>query len=246
VNTNGQLIGINTAIASTTGSYTGYSFAVPSTIVQKVVNDIREFGEVQRALIGVSIQNVDQRIADELELEDVNGVLVTGLTPNGAAKDGGLEEKDVIVGVNGESILNVAELQEEISQYRPGDHVLVSVIRDNKVKDYELVLRNQAGGTDIFKKADYDAAAILQAKLVELDKYQLRKYRLYNGVQVVDFTGNKLQDLGIKKGFIITHINKMPVNSKEEMAEILMNSEEGVLLSGIYPNGQKAYYGLGV
>ena len=246
VNTNGQLIGINTAIASTTGSYSGYSFAVPSTIVQKVVNDIREFGEVQRALIGVSIQNVDQKIADELELEDVNGVLVTGLTPNGAAKDGGLEEKDVIVGVNGESILNVAELQEEISQYRPGDHVLVSVIRESKLKDYELILRNQAGGTDIFRKADYDAAAILQVKLVELDKYQLRKYRLYNGVQVVDFTGNKLQDLGIKKGFIITHINKIPVNSKEEMAEILMNSEEGVLLSGIYPNGQKAYYGLGV
>lgn len=246
INTNGQLIGINTAIASRTGSYTGYSFAVPSRIVQKVSNDIIEFGEVQRALIGVSIQNVNQKIADQLSLEDVNGVLVSGLTPKGAATEAGLLEKDVIVGVNGESISNVPELQEEVSQYRPGDHILVSVLRENKLKEFEVILRNKVGTTDIYKKEDFNASALLQAELVALDKYQLRKYRLNSGIQVLDFTGDKLQSLGVKKGFIITHVDRVPVSSEEEIAQLLLNSEEGILLSGIYPNGQKAYYGLGV
>jgi Do/DeqQ family serine protease len=246
INTSGQLIGINTAIASRTGSYTGYSFAVPSRIVQKVSNDIIEFGEVQRALIGVSIQNVNQKIADQLSLEDVNGVLVSGLTPKGAATEAGLLEKDVIVGVNGESISNVPELQEEVSQYRPGDHILVSVLRENKLKEFEVILRNKVGTTDIYKKEDFNASALLQAELVALDKYQLRKYRLNSGIQVIDFTGDKLQSLGVKKGFIITHVDRVPVSSEEEIAQLLLNSEEGILLSGIYPNGQKAYYGLGV
>jgi Do/DeqQ family serine protease len=246
VNTSGQLIGINTAIASQTGSYAGYSFAVPSRIVQKVTNDIIEFGEVQRALIGVSIQNVNQKIADDLSLEEVNGILVTGLTPNGAANEAGLKEQDVIIGVNGEDVFNVPELQEEVSQYRPGDHILVSVLRNNERIDYEVILRNQAGGTDIYKKEDYDAASILEAKLVELDQYQLRKYRLRSGIQIVDFTGDKLRSLGMKKGFIITHIDRVPVTSSDQVAQLLLNSDDGILLSGIYPNGQKAYYGLGV
>jgi Do/DeqQ family serine protease len=246
VNTSGQLIGINTAIASQTGSYAGYSFAVPSRIVRKVANDIMEFGEVQRALIGVSIQNVDQKIADELSLSEVNGVLVTGLTDKGAANEAGIKEGDVIIAVNGEGTFNVPELQEEISQYRPGDQILVSVLRENEKADFKVTLRNKIGTTDIYRKADYDASAILQADLVELDRYQLRKYRLNSGIQITDFTGDKLKSLGVKKGFIITHIDRIPVSSKEQVAQLLLNSEDGILLSGIYPGGQKAYYGLGV
>jgi serine protease Do len=246
VNTNGQLIGINTAIASRTGSYSGYSFAVPSKIVQKVANDIREFGEVQRALIGVTILNVNQEIADQLKLDEVNGVLVTALNQNGAAKEGGLVPNDVIVSVNGESTLSVPELQEEISQYRPGDHVIVSVIRDNKVEDFNITLRNQAGTTAIYKKSDYDASNMLEAELIELDPINLRRYGLKNGIQIVGFRGDKLQRLGIQKGFIITHVDRVPVGSKMDIAQILLQAKEDVLLSGIYPNGQKASYGLGV
>lgn len=246
VNTSGQLIGINTAIASRTGSYTGYSFAVPSSIVQKVVNDILEYGEVQRALIGVSIQNVDQNIADELSIEQVNGVVVTGLTNKGAAAEAGIKKMDVIVGVNGKSIKNVPELQEEISQYRPGDNIIVSFLRDGKSEELEVTLRNKVGTTEIYKKADYNISTILQAELVPLNTYQLRKYRLNSGLQIIDFTGEKLKSLGVEKGFIITHIDRVPIKSEEHAAQILLNSNEGILLSGIYPNGQKANYGLGV
>lgn len=246
INTSGQLIGINTAIASRTGSYTGYSFAVPSSIVQKVTNDILEFGEVQRALIGVSIQNVNQNIADNLKLENVSGVLITGLTPNGAAHGAGLHENDVIISVNGDKILNVPELQEEISKYRPGDHVLVTVIHDGELKEHEVILRNKVGTTSIYRKSDFDASHILQAELVVLDRYQLRKYGLNNGIQIIDFDGDKLTSLGIKKGFIITHVNRIPVSTKEEIAQLLLNSDEEILISGIYPSGLKANYGLGV
>lgn len=246
VNTSGQLIGINTAIASRTGSYTGYSFAVPSSIVQKVTNDILEFGEVQRALIGVSIQNVNQQIADQLELEDVSGVLVTGLTNKGAAKEAGLLERDVIIGINGDLIQNVPELQEEIGQYRPGDHVLVSVVREGKLKEFEVILRNKIGTTSVYNKNDLNLDNLLEAELVQLDRYELRKLGLYSGFQVTKFKGDKLPSLGIKEGFIITHIDRISVTSKEQIAQMLLNSEEGILISGIYPNGQKAYYGLGV
>lgn len=246
VNTSGQLIGINTAIASRTGSYSGYSFAVPSSIVQKVTNDILEFGEVQRALIGVSIQNVDQKIADGLDLIDVSGVLVTGLTSRGAAKEAGILENDVIVGVNGDRIQNVPELQEEIGQYRPGDHVLLSVFRDGEQKEFEVVLRNKVGTTAVYNKAELDAEKLLEAEIVQLDRYELRKLGLYSGFQITEFKGDKLQLLGIKEGFIITHVDRIAVTSKEQIAEMLINSEEGILISGMYPNGQKAYYGLGV
>lgn len=246
VNTSGQLIGINTAIASRTGSYSGYSFAVPSSIVQKVVNDILEFGEVQRALIGISIQNVDQKIADKLSIDVVNGVLVTGLTNNGAAAEAGIREMDIIIGVNGKEIQNVPELQEEISQFRPGDTIVVSLIRNSRREDVKLVLRNKVGTTDIYKKADYNASSILQAKLVPLDRYQLRKYKINTGLQIVDFTGEKLTSLGVEKGFIITHIDRIPIKSEEHAAQILLNSQNGIVLFGIYPNGQKAYYSLGV
>jgi hypothetical protein len=173
-------------------------------------------------------------------------VLVTGLTDKGAAIEAGIKEGDVIVAINGEGTLTVPELQEEVSQYRPGDQILVSVVRENKKADYKVILRNKIGTTAIYRKADFDASALLQAELVELDRYQLRKYRLNSGIQIVDFTGDKLKSLGVKKGFIITHIDRVPVSSKEQVAQLLLNSEDGILLSGIYPGGQKAYYGLGV
>jgi Do/DeqQ family serine protease len=149
VNTRGELIGINTAIASRTGSYSGYSFAVPSSIVQKVTSDLLEYGNVQRAYIGVSITNLNQSIADQLGIDEVEGVYVNGLTPDGAAASVGIEVGDIITAVNDKEIDNVAGLQEQISKYRPGDKVQVSVIRGNKEKLYSVVVRDRQGRTAI-------------------------------------------------------------------------------------------------
>jgi serine protease Do len=246
VDLDGKLIGINTAIASRSGSFSGYSFAVPSSIVQKVTNDLLEYGEVQRALIGVMIQDINQELANELELNEVKGVLVTGLSPNGAAQASGIEENDVIVGVNDVQTNNVPELQEQIGRYRPGDEVLVKVVRDGDEQIIPVELRNKAGNTKIYKASEYTAQNLLQAELRPINYKEMRAMGLRNGVMITELNGDKLRTLGIDEGFIITHIDRTPVENPEDISRILSQSEGGVLLSGVYPNGQKAYYGLGV
>lgn len=151
VNQSGKLVGINSAIASRTGSYAGYSFAVPVSIVKKVVDDLKEFGEVQRALLGVNIQDVNQEIAEDLNLSTVNGVYVAGVTENGAARDAGIREEDVIISVQGDQVRTSAELQEKISQFRPGDDVKVGVLRDGERKQFTVTLRNKHGDTQIVR-----------------------------------------------------------------------------------------------
>jgi len=246
VNLNGQLIGINTAIASRSGSFSGYSFAVPSSIVQKVTNDLLEFGEVQRALIGVVIREVNHVIAEDLNLDEVKGVLVTGFSANGAAINSGINENDVIISINGVETDNVPELQELVGRYRPGDLVEVSLIRDGEIKKIDVELRNRIGTTGVYRSAEYNASALLQANLRVLNNRELHSLGLRNGVMITDFTGNKLRDLGIEEGFIITHIDRNPVTKPEDITFYLEQSQGGVLIGGIYPNGQKASYGLGV
>ena len=246
VNLNGQLIGINTAIASRSGSFSGYSFAVPSSIVQKVTNDLLEFGEVQRALIGVVIREVNQEIAEDLNLDEVKGVLVTGLSANGAAINSGITENDVIVSINGVETDNVPELQELIGRYRPGDLVQVSLIREGEIKNIDVKLRNRAGTTGVYRATEYNASALLQANLRVLNNRELQALGLRNGVMITGFTGDKLRELGIEEGFIITHIDRNPVTRPEDITFYLEQNSRGVILAGIYPNGQKASYGLGV
>ena len=246
VNLNGQLIGINTAIASRSGSFSGYSFAVPSSIVQKVTNDLLEYGEVQRALIGVVIREVNQEIADDLNLDEVKGVLVTGLSANGAAINSGISENDVIISINGIKTDKVPELQELIGRYRPGDLVEVSLIREGEVKNINVELRNMVGTTGVYRANDFTASSLLQADLRILNNRELHSLGLRNGVMITGFTGDKLRDLGIEKGFIITHIDRNPVTKPEDITFYLEQSQGGVLIGGIYPNGHKASYGLGV
>lgn len=246
VNLNGQLIGINTAIASRSGSFSGYSFAVPSSIVQKVTNDLLEFGEVQRALIGVVIREVNQEIAKKLNLDEVKGVLVTGLSANGAAIRSGITENDVIISINGVETDNVPELQELIGRYRPGDRVQVSLIREGKIKIIDVELRNRVGTTGIYKAKEFSASTFLQVDLRVLNNRELHTLGLRNGVMITGFTGDKLRELGIEEGFIITHIDRNPVTNPEDITFYLEQSQRGILIGGIYPNGQKASYGLGV
>ena len=246
VNLNGQLIGINTAIASRSGSFSGYSFAVPSSIVQKVTNDLLEFGEVQRALIGVVIRQVNQEIAEDLNLDEVKGILVTGLSVNGAAINSGIIENDVIISINGVETDNVPELQELIGRYRPGDLVEVSLIREEEIIKIDVELRNRVGTTGVYRAKEFSASAMLQADLRVLNNRELHSLGLRNGVMITGFTGNKLRELGIEEGFIITHIDRNRVTKPEDITYYLEQSRGGVIIGGIYPNGQKASYGLGV
>lgn len=173
VNTSGELIGINTAIASNTGAFNGYSFAVPVSIVRKVVDDLLEFGYVQRAFIGVSIRDVDSQLAQEKELKTLKGVYINGLTEGGAAAEAGIREGDIIIQVNGTEVASTAELQEQVSRHRPGDKIKVVVMRGNARKELNVTLRNKNGNTGIVKNeainvlgADLEPVSVeLQSKL---------------------------------------------------------------------------------
>lgn len=247
VNTNGELIGINTAIKSPTGTFTGYSFAVPVNIISKVIDDLIEYGSVQRAFIGVSIRNMDNELAEELELKQVQGVYVNGLTENGAAADAGIEEGDIIVQVEAVSVNNVPELQEQIGKYRPGDQVNVTLLREEKVLEVPVVLRNRFGNTDLMKKEfNSEALLALGAQLSEVSEKDRNRLRIANGVQVKELDKGKLREAGMREGFIITRVDKNPVTSPTELKQLLENKQGGVLIEGIYPNGVRGYYGVGM
>lgn len=242
VNQQGNLVGINTAIASRTGSYTGYSFAVPVTIVQKVIADLKEFGEVQRALLGVNIGDVNAEIAKELGLEKVEGVYVGGVPENGAAKSAGIKEKDVIIQVDRVPIKTTAELQEKISQYRPGDKVVVVVIRDKEKKQFTVTLRNKHGDTEIVR----DNIQVLGAEFETVKDSEKEKLEINSGIKITKLNSGKLKTSGMKEGFIITHVNKRPINEVNDLKREISNAKGGILVEGVYPNGEQAFFSFGM
>jgi S1-C subfamily serine protease len=243
VNTRGELIGINAAIASNTGSYSGYSFAIPVNIVKKVVDDLVEFGTVQRGFIGVSIREVDAALAKEKELKTLNGVYVNGLTDGGAAEDAGIKEGDIITSINGVSIKTSPELQEQVGRYRPGDKIDVAVIRNNTTKTIPVILRNKEGNTKVTRN---ETISLLGATLEMAPENELSKLGVRSGVQVKELQTGKLKAAGLREGFIITSIDNMEVKSAGEVTEYLSSKRGGVLIEGVYPNGMRAYYGFGM
>ena len=245
VNTKGELIGINTAIASTTGSYAGYSFAVPVNIARKVVDDILEFGTVQRAFIGVSISDLNGKIASERGLNISEGAYVNGLSKGGAAHDAGIREGDIIVGVDAVEVKNVTELQEKIGSYRPGDIAQVTVLREEQLKKFDVELRNRHGDTELVTK-EADVLGQLGADLQTPSSEQLKKLGLRTGLQVKNLSNGKLKSAGIKEGFIITRVDRKEVRSSKEVMSALNKKDGGVLIEGVYPNGLTAYYGFGM
>lgn len=247
VNAAGELVGINTAIASRTGSYSGYSFAVPVSIVEKVTRDLMEYGMVQRAFIGVRIGDVNEAIADDLGMSEVSGVYVTDLTENGAAESAGIEPGDVIMQVEGRKVNNVPELQEEIGKYRPGDDVTVSLWRDGKRKSVEVTLRNQDGDLDLkTAPTEREVESILAADFERISVEEAQRLGIRGGAKVTALREGKLRNSGVKPNFIITRIDGETVSGEEDLNRILRDKRGGVLLEGIYPNGQKAYYGFGM
>ncbi|MFN0187247.1 MAG: Do family serine endopeptidase [Bacteroidia bacterium] len=243
VNTRGELIGINAAIASNTGSYSGYSFAIPVNIVKKVVNDLMEYGTVQRGFIGVSIRDLDSEFAKEKEIKSLHGVYVNGLTDDGAAESAGIKEGDVITSINGSPIKSSPELQEQVGRYRPGDKIDVTVMRNGNEKIYAVTLRNKDGNTKVIKN---ESISMLGATLVSISDAELDKLNISKGIKVKDLSTGKLKSAGIKEGFIIVSIDNKPVGSVEELTDYLNNKKGGVLIEGVYPNGMRAYYGFGM
>ena len=247
VNPEGLLIGINTAIASKTGSYSGYSFAIPSNIALKVVNDLKSYGMVQRAFIGVVIQDVTQQVMNKLDLPNTEGVLVNGLSDGGAAYDAGIEVNDVILKVENINVNDVPELQEQIGKFKPGDKVKIIIRRDGETQLIEVTLRNQSGNTSIVDKRKMEAEATIHgAKLTDIEQNELSSLNISSGVKIESINKGKMQEAGLKKGFIITHIDKQPIQSKKQLIKILNNKKGGVLIEGKYPNGIKGYFGFGL
>lgn len=246
VNANGELIGINTAIQSNTGSYTGYSFAIPSNIVQKVVNDLKEYGTVQRAFIGVSIKNIDEQVVEELSLNDMSGVYVNSVTKNGSASKAGIKSGDIIKKVGSKNVTDVPELQEQISQFRPGDKVNLTIYRENKELEIPVVLKNLNGEEDLISYEENKIHRLLGARLGDLDAKQKKELNIEDGIKVEEVFAGKLRSVGIREGFIITKINHTPVKSVKTFTDILSTTKGGVLIEGFYENGKREFYGFGV
>ncbi|MFN4234666.1 MAG: Do family serine endopeptidase [Bacteroidia bacterium] len=248
VNTRGELIGINTAIASNTGSYTGYSFAIPVNIVQKVVTDLAEFGEVQRALLGISIRDIDSKLAKEKNLKELSGVYVAGTIENGSAEDAGIKEGDIITKINNIAVNSIPQLQEQVGRYRPGDKIAVEIIRNGNVKIIPVILKNKKGNTDVVKRSDVvkESISSLGATFEALDNEEKERLRLLGGAKITALGPGKLRSAGIKEGFIITKIDKKEIKSPEDIESALYNKKGGVLIEGVYPNGMRAYYGFGM
>jgi len=246
VNTKGELIGINSAIASNTGSYTGYSFAIPVNMARKVVADLLEFGEVQRAFIGVSIRDLDSKLAKEKNISEIKGVYVNGLTEGGSAEAGGIKEGDVITKIGDVDVNNVPELQEQINRYRPGDKINVSLKRSNEEKIMGLVLKNKNGTVDVVEKPKMEVVSALGATFEPVNSSEKKKLSIENGLRVSKLNAGKLLSAGIKEGFIITYVDKKKIAVVEDIKAALENKKGGVLIEGVYPNGMRAYYGFGL
>ena len=243
VNLQGGLIGINTAIASPTGAYSGYGFAIPSNIVGKVVEDLLNFGVVQRGVLGVMIRSVDGNLAREKELEVNSGAYVDSLMTQSAAAEAGIMKGDVILSVDGQPIKASPELQEMIARHRPGETVVIKVDRKGKEKEFNVVLNNRHGNTEQVSREEAGPLAKLGATLETLDSKTAKKLEISGGVLVKDLEQGILRrNTQMREGFIITKVDGKEVNTLEEFTKVLSGKKGGVLLEGIYEDIPGTYY----
>jgi Do/DeqQ family serine protease len=245
VNTKGELIGINSAIASNTGSYSGYSFAIPVNIVRKIVADLLEYGEVQRAFIGIVLEDLNAELAKKQNIADIKGVFVSGLNVGGAAESAGVKEGDVILKIQDVTVNNVPELQEQVGRYRPGDKVNLTINRKGVQQQIEVTLKNKNGDTRLIRYTE-SVANELGAEFNSVTDKERTYLRINQGLKVSKIRDGKLRNIGIREGFIITQIGDKAINSVEDLTNALKSERRGLLIEGVYPDGSRAYYGLGI
>lgn len=246
VNTSGELVGINTLIKSATGTYMGYSFAIPSTIVEKVVYDLKEYGVVQRAMLGISYAPVDQELLDELDpkykIEETGGIFVATVDPQGAAHAAGIKEGDVITAIDGVELTGRNNLAEIISKYRPNDKVKISLKREGKVKHFDVVLRNKAGKAELLSASHVDVSEALGGRFAEINDRTKKDLKIDQGIRVVEVkSGGILAEARVREGFIITHINEKPIRTVGDLNKI---TDPVTFIEGVYPNGRSMAFSI--
>ena len=243
VNTKGELVGINAAIASHTGSYEGYSFAIPSNIVRKVVDDLLLYGTAQRGYLGVQIAELTQEIAQKEGLENIDGVYVAEVTEGGAAKLAGMKSGDVITAINGKKVNSTTQLKESVGQYRPGDKVNVEVNRGGHHHHYDLTLLNEAGNVDVVKKGDSFFNSEFGLMLQPVDQNDMSRLNIKNGLKIVEIRQGRFMNSGVPVNFVITKVNGVAVNDKNELENALKNNRSRrTTIEGVYPNGMNATF----
>ena len=240
----GNLVGINTAIISQTGSYAGYSFAVPVNIVKKIVYDLMDYGSVQRAVLGITMQEIDDKIANELKLSSRNGVYIVEVSKSGAADKAGIKAGDVLIAIDSTMLTNSASVQEAVSRFSPGDEAVVTVIRDGKEKKLDVKFKGTAkeNGT----KSDDGSVAFYGSSIKAASEETLAKLGIKNGVEIVELGPGKLMEAGATEGFVIQYVNDHPVKTPEDIIEIVKKSKRTVFIEGTTPSGRTGYFGFGV
>lgn len=248
VNLNGDLIGINTAIATRTGTYNGYGFAVPSNIASKVVEDLFNYGVVQRGMLGINIVTLDGNLAKEKEVDLTQGVYVATVGEDSAAEKAGVREGDVILKVGEREVKTSPELQELIALKRPGDEVTLTINRDGIEKEFKVTLQNRIGSTKIKKKEHTKILNLLGAELEALEKEEVKKLGIENGVKITSLYAGKLRKFTqIREGFIITHIDGQRIESVDDVMNALEGKKGGIMLEGFYEDMPgKYYYAIGL
>jgi len=245
VNTRGELVGINTAIASRTGDFTGYSFAVPTTIVKKTVEDLMDFGTVQRAMMGIAMKEIDANLAAERGLKSMKGVYIAEIVKGGAADKAGVKVSDILLSINGLDVNSEAGVREQISRFRPKEVINVKIIRNNKELDIPVVLDSRESAV---AAAERDGAIKLYgAEIINAPKEKLDALKIKSGVEVVSVSEGNFLNAGIKEGFIITRINNQYIiENTRDLQLIIQRANRSVLIEGVYPDGKTVYYGMGI
>ena len=249
VNTRGELVGINAMLYSQTGSYSGYGFAIPTAIMNKVVDDLKKYGTVQRALIGIQGSDVKDYVdsqkdeGKDIDLGTMEGIYVNKVSDDGAAAEAGIKEGDVIVAADGQKVTRMAELQEVIAKKRPGDKITLTYLHNKKKSTQTVTLKNEQGSTKVVKNMDLD---VLGANFREITKAQKEQYNISYGIEVIKVNNGRLKDAGISKGFIIQRVNDQVIKTIDDMQKVVKDastSKDPVLyIQGIYPTGRKAYF----
>lgn len=243
VNTNGELVGINTAIITRSGKYEGYSFAIPVNLAQKIIRDLKDFGVVQRGFLGIFPEEITEEIAETLGLTTLDGAYVARINENSAAADAGLEPEDVIVSVNGTHVKTVPELQELVARFRPGNTISVEYIRNGKKRKADVTLKNKSNTTSLIGARDDDMLLKLGFELRELTDREKKKLKIGSGVYVVSILrGSPIEKTQMDPGYVITKVNDKRVGSVDEIITEFKNTKGKVMLEGFYENFPGEYY----